>query len=87
MAGIPTEASIIQMVERAMPGRLLNIYAHSCGGGKLTAVMQFKKLGPSDEGRQRRPRWLRFRHSRSSRTSFWWTRTWTPSTPMTCSGP
>ncbi|EGB15602.1 Carboxylyase-related protein [Pseudodesulfovibrio mercurii] len=53
LAGIPTEASIIQMVERAMPGRLQNVYAHSCGGGKLTAVLQFKKLGPSDEGRQR----------------------------------
>ena len=53
LAGIPTEASIIQMVERAMPGRLQNVYAHSCGGGKFTAVLQFKKLGPADEGRQR----------------------------------
>lgn len=34
MAGIHTEASIIQMVEKAMPGRLLNVYAHSAGGGK-----------------------------------------------------
>jgi len=53
LAGIPTEASIIQMVERAMPGRLQNVYAHACGGGKLTAVLQFKKHGPADEGRQR----------------------------------
>ena len=52
MAGIPTEASILQMVEKAMPGRLLNVYAHSSGGGKYMAVLQFKKSQPSDEGRQ-----------------------------------
>lgn len=53
LAGIPTEASILQMVERAIPGRLLNVYAHPSGGGKYMAVMQFKKRIPSDEGRQR----------------------------------
>lgn len=53
LAGIPTEASVLQMVERAMPGRLLNVYAHPSGGGKYMAVMQFKKSIPSDEGRQR----------------------------------
>lgn len=53
MVGIPTEASILQMVERAMPGKLLNVYAHSSGGGKLMAVLQFQKSQPSDEGRQR----------------------------------
>ncbi|WRU96465.1 UbiD family decarboxylase [Priestia filamentosa] len=53
MAGIPTEASILQMVEKAMPGKLLNVYAHSSGGGKYMAVLQFKKSQPSDEGRQR----------------------------------
>ncbi|STT81925.1 3-polyprenyl-4-hydroxybenzoate carboxy-lyase [Klebsiella pneumoniae] len=26
------------MVERAMPGKLLNVFAHSAGGGKLLAV-------------------------------------------------
>ena len=41
------------MVERAMPGRLINVYAHSSGGGKYMAVLQFKKSIPSDEGRQR----------------------------------
>lgn len=60
MAGIPTEASIIQMVERAMPGRLLNVYAHSAGGGKYMAVLQFKKSVPSDEGRQRQAALLAF---------------------------
>ena len=34
MAGIPTEASILDMVERAMPGKLLNVFAHSAGGGR-----------------------------------------------------
>lgn len=60
MAGIPTEASILEMVERAMPGRLLNVYAHSSGGGKYMAVMQFKKGVPSDEGRQRQAALLAF---------------------------
>ena len=60
MAGLPTEASIIQMVERAMPGRLLNVYAHSAGGGKYMAVLQFKKSIPSDEGRQRQAALLAF---------------------------
>jgi UbiD family decarboxylase len=60
MAGIPTEASILGMVERAMPGRLLNVYAHSAGGGKYMAVLQFKKSVPSDEGRQRQAALLAF---------------------------
>ena len=60
MAGIPTEASILEMVERAMPGRLQNVFAHSSGGGKLLAVMQFKKLAPVDEGRQRQAGILAF---------------------------
>jgi 4-hydroxy-3-polyprenylbenzoate decarboxylase len=60
MAGIPTEASILQMVEKAMPGRLLNVYAHSSGGGKYMAVLQFRKGQPSDEGRQRQAAILAF---------------------------
>jgi 4-hydroxy-3-polyprenylbenzoate decarboxylase len=60
MAGIPTEASIIQMVERAMPGRLKNVYAHSSGGGKYMAVLQFAKLQPSDEGSRRQAALLAF---------------------------
>ncbi|MDR3276072.1 MAG: UbiD family decarboxylase, partial [Treponema sp.] len=53
MAGIPTEASILDMVEKALPGRLLNVYAHPSGGGKYLAILQFRKAVPSDEGRQR----------------------------------
>ncbi len=53
MAGIPTEASIYGMIEKAMPGRLQNVYCPTPGGGKFMAVLQFKKTLPSDEGRQR----------------------------------
>jgi 4-hydroxy-3-polyprenylbenzoate decarboxylase len=60
LAGIPTEASILSMVERAMPGRLLNVFAHSAGGGKLLAVLQFKKSSAVDEGRQRQAALLAF---------------------------
>ena len=60
MAGIPTEASIYSMVEKAMPGRLQNVYCGSAGGGKYMAVLQFKKLSPSDEGRQRQAALLAF---------------------------
>ena len=49
MAGIPTEASIYGMIEKAMPGRLKNVYCASPGGGKYMAVLQFQKLSPSDE--------------------------------------
>ena len=53
LAGIPTEAGILNLVEESMPGRLVNVYAHPAGGGKLLAILQFKKTSPSDEGRQR----------------------------------
>lgn len=60
MAGIPTEASIIGMIDKAMPGKLLNVYCTSAGGGKYMAVLQFKKSVPSDEGRQRQAALLAF---------------------------
>lgn len=60
MAGIPTEASIWGMVDKAMPGRLQNVYCASAGGGKYMAVLQFNKLAPSDEGRQRQAALLAF---------------------------
>jgi 4-hydroxy-3-polyprenylbenzoate decarboxylase len=53
LTGIPTEASIIRLVEDAMPGRLMNVYAHPAGGGKYLAILQFRKLSAADEGRQR----------------------------------
>ncbi len=60
MAGIPTEASIIQMIEKAMPGRLHNVYCHPSGGGKYMAILQFEKKVQSDEGRQRQAALLAF---------------------------
>ena len=40
--------------QKAMPGRLQNVYCSSAGGGKYMAVLQLlKKLSQSDEGRQR----------------------------------
>lgn len=60
MAGIPTEASIYGMIEKAMPGKLQNVYCCSPGGGKYMAVLQFKKTVASDEGRQRQAALLAF---------------------------
>lgn len=60
MAGIPTEASILAMVDKAMPGKCLNVYNASFGGGKYVTIMQFQKKVPSDEGRQRQAALLAF---------------------------
>lgn len=48
------------MVEKAMPGRLQNVYCATPGGGKYMAVLQVKKIMPSDEGRQRQMALLAF---------------------------
>jgi 4-hydroxy-3-polyprenylbenzoate decarboxylase len=53
LVGIPTEASILRLVEMSMPGRLRNVYCHPAGGGKYLAIMQIRKASPGDEGRQR----------------------------------
>jgi len=53
LTGIPTEASILRLVENSMPGRVRNVYAHPAGGGKFLAVIQFVKASSLDEGRQR----------------------------------
>jgi 4-hydroxy-3-polyprenylbenzoate decarboxylase len=53
LTGLPTEASILRLVEQSMPGRLVNVYAHPSGGGKYLAILQVRKAAPSDEGRQR----------------------------------
>jgi 4-hydroxy-3-polyprenylbenzoate decarboxylase len=53
LAGIPTEASILRMTDAAMPGKVLNCYAHSAGGGKFLAILQLKKTAPLDDGRAR----------------------------------
>ena len=53
MAGLPTEASILAMTERALPGHVRNVFAHPAGGGKYMAIIQVRKSTPNDEGRQR----------------------------------
>jgi 4-hydroxy-3-polyprenylbenzoate decarboxylase len=53
LTGIPTEASILRLVEHSMPGKLRNVYCHPAGGGKYLAILQFRKAEPRDEGRQR----------------------------------
>ena len=53
LLGIPTEASILRLVEDSLPGRLANVYAHPSGGGKYLAIMQIRKNKATDEGRQR----------------------------------
>ncbi|MFM2478925.1 UbiD family decarboxylase [Celerinatantimonas sp. MCCC 1A17872] len=60
MAGIPTEASILQMVERALPGFVQNVHCPSPGTGKYLAVLQVKKRTEADEGRQRQAALLAF---------------------------
>ena len=60
MAGIPTEASVIDLIERAMPGRLVNVHAAPCGGGKFVTIIQFRKNNINDEGRQRQAALLAF---------------------------
>ena len=60
LAGIPTEASILRLVETGMPGKLLNVYAHEAGGGKYLAVLQFQKSSAADEGRQRQAALMAF---------------------------
>ncbi|WP_322095673.1 UbiD family decarboxylase [Paraburkholderia bannensis] len=53
LAGIPTEASIYNAVEAAMPGFVSQVYAHTAGGGKLLAVLQVNKRNAFDDGRAR----------------------------------
>lgn len=60
MAGIPTEASILGLIDKALPGKILNCYAHRSGGGKYMVVLQCKKSVHTDEGKQRQAALLAF---------------------------
>lgn len=60
MAGIPTEASILGMTGKALPGKVVNCYARRSGGGKYMAVLQCRKTVHTDEGRQRQAALLVF---------------------------
>jgi gallate decarboxylase subunit C len=60
LVGVPTEASILRLVEMSMPGRLRNVYCPPAGGGKYLAILQVRKASPGDEGRQRQAALLAF---------------------------
>ena len=60
MAGIPTEASILALIDKALPGKVRNVYAHRAGGGKYMAVLQCVKTVHTDEGKQRQAALLAF---------------------------
>lgn len=60
MAGIPTEASILSLVDRAIPGKVKNVYNAPAGGGKLMTIMQIHKEDEADEGIQRQAALLAF---------------------------
>lgn len=60
LAGIPTEASIYNMIEKALPGKVTNVYAHPSGGGKYMAILQCRKTVHTDEGKQRQAALLAF---------------------------
>ena len=60
MAGIPTEASILNLLEKALPGKVKNVYSHRAGGGKYMAILQCVKKNHVDEGKQRQAALLAF---------------------------
>jgi 4-hydroxy-3-polyprenylbenzoate decarboxylase len=53
LAGIPTEASILSACNKALPGLVTNVYAHTSGGGKFLAILQLRKLSALDDGNAR----------------------------------
>jgi 4-hydroxy-3-polyprenylbenzoate decarboxylase len=60
MAGIPTEASILNLLDKALPGKVRNVYSHRAGGGKHMAILQCVKTVHTDEGKQRQAALLAF---------------------------
>ncbi|MFL2100168.1 UbiD family decarboxylase [Desemzia sp. FAM 24101] len=60
MAGIPTEASILGLVDKAIPGKVTNVYNPPAGGGKFMSIIQIHKETEADEGIQRQAAILAF---------------------------
>lgn len=60
LAGIPTEASIFNACEKAMPGFISEVYAHSAGGGKFLAILKCNKQNAFDDGKARQAALLAF---------------------------
>lgn len=86
LAGLPTEASIRNAVEEAIPGFLQNVYAHTAGGGKFLGVLQVKKRQPSDEGRQGQAALIALATYSELKTLFSSTKMWIFSTATTSCG-
>jgi 4-hydroxy-3-polyprenylbenzoate decarboxylase len=53
LAGIPTEGTLTQALENAVPGLVKNVYAHPAGGGKYLGILQIGKRSSNDQGRER----------------------------------
>ncbi|MGI6072584.1 MAG: UbiD family decarboxylase [Lachnospiraceae bacterium] len=53
MAGIPSEASALAFLDKALPGLVKNAYAPPSGGGKFNMILQICKKSLKDEGNQR----------------------------------
>ncbi|WP_454931691.1 UbiD family decarboxylase [Actinomyces oricola] len=53
LVGIPTEASLLRALDRALPGLVTQVHAHTAGGGKLLAILQVAKRADIDDGRAR----------------------------------
>lgn len=53
LAGLPTEGSIYNALNKALPGFVKNVYASTAGGGKLLAIVQVQQRSPGDQGKAR----------------------------------
>ncbi|MCL1896035.1 MAG: UbiD family decarboxylase [Clostridiales bacterium] len=50
MAGIPAAASVLNLCGKALPGRVVDCFFPSSGGGKYMAVLQIRKSSEGDDG-------------------------------------
>ncbi len=53
MAGLPSEASVLAFLDKALPGFVKNAYCPPSGGGKFNIIVQVSKTGLKQEGNQR----------------------------------
>jgi UbiD family decarboxylases len=53
ICGIATEASLYKSIKDSVTDKVLNCYCSHCGGGKLTAFLQFKKDSVMDDAKTR----------------------------------
>jgi len=53
LVGIPTEAALLHALEKALPGLVTQVHAHTSGGGKFLAIIQIRKTSSLDDGRAR----------------------------------